>query len=157
MVRNPLRAGLEPRDGGNLRVAPLFPLPNVFLFPGCVMPLHVFEPRYRQMVEDLLDGPGQVVMGTLEQDHAGARSVIVDPYHDGRTRTEAECRSYLAKHGAASNAAAFRDAPDASLLRRQVANLARSAQLRGRVREARLLVTAVRALEPGRPPGSLPG
>jgi Lon protease-like protein len=71
VVRNPLRAGLEPRDGGNLRVAPLFPLPNVFLFPGCVMPLHVFEPRYRQMVEDLLDGPGQVVMGTLEQDHAG--------------------------------------------------------------------------------------
>jgi uncharacterized protein len=71
VVRNPLRAGLESQDGGNLRVAPLFPLPNVFLFPGCVMPLHVFEPRYRQMVEDLLDGPGQVVMGTLEQDHAG--------------------------------------------------------------------------------------
>jgi Lon protease-like protein len=29
------------------------------------MPLHVFEPRYRQMVQDLLDGPGRLVLGTL--------------------------------------------------------------------------------------------
>lgn len=29
------------------------------------MPLHVFEPRYRQMVRDLLDGPGRLVMGTV--------------------------------------------------------------------------------------------
>lgn len=46
-------------------VAPLFPLPNVFLFPGTRMPLHVFEPRYRQMVQDLLDGTGRLVLGTL--------------------------------------------------------------------------------------------
>ena len=38
---------------------PVFPLPGVFLFPGCVMPLHVFEPRYRQMVSDLLDRHGR--------------------------------------------------------------------------------------------------
>lgn len=57
---------------GESCVAPLFPLPNVFLFPGCVMPLHVFEPRYRQMIEDLLDGPGRLVMGTqLESGAAG--------------------------------------------------------------------------------------
>ncbi len=31
---------------------PLFPLGSV-LFPGVVMPLRVFEPRYRQLVEDL--------------------------------------------------------------------------------------------------------
>src|ERR1700753_69301 len=30
---------------------PLFPL-NVVLFPGTVLPLHVFEPRYRQMIVD---------------------------------------------------------------------------------------------------------
>lgn len=70
MVRNSLRASHEAFDDGSARVAPLFPLPNVFLFPGCVMPLHVFEPRYRQMVEDLLDGPGQLVMATLEVEHA---------------------------------------------------------------------------------------
>jgi uncharacterized protein len=54
---------------GDTPVAPLFPLPNVFLFPSCVMPLHVFEPRYRTMVEDLLDGPGRMVVGTVLGDH----------------------------------------------------------------------------------------
>ncbi len=60
------RPGSDPQ-----RIVPLFPLPNVFLFPGCVMPLHIFEPRYRQMIEDLLDGPGQLVMGTVRGGHAG--------------------------------------------------------------------------------------
>ncbi|HEX6812695.1 MAG TPA: LON peptidase substrate-binding domain-containing protein [Planctomycetota bacterium] len=43
---------------------PLFPLPGVFLFPHQMLPLHVFEPRYRQLVGDLLDGPGRFVIGT---------------------------------------------------------------------------------------------
>jgi Lon protease-like protein len=34
---------------------PLFPLPNAVLFPGVYLPLHVFEPRYREMVRDALD------------------------------------------------------------------------------------------------------
>ena len=51
-------------------VAPVFPLPNVFLFPGTRMPLHVFEPRYRALVRDLLDGPGRLVLGTLRESGA---------------------------------------------------------------------------------------
>jgi Lon protease-like protein len=43
---------------------PIFPIPGAFLFPHQVLPLHVFEPRYRQMIEDLLDGPGRLVVGT---------------------------------------------------------------------------------------------
>jgi Lon protease-like protein len=35
---------------------PLFPLPNVVLFPNVFLPLHIFEPRYRRMVADALDG-----------------------------------------------------------------------------------------------------
>jgi Lon protease-like protein len=35
---------------------PLFPLPNVVLFPNVCLPLHIFEPRYREMVSDALDG-----------------------------------------------------------------------------------------------------
>ena len=41
---------------------PLFPLPGVFLFPHQVLPLHIFEERYRTMVADLLDGPGRLVI-----------------------------------------------------------------------------------------------
>ena len=35
---------------------PLFPLGTV-LFPGMLLPLHIFEDRYRQLVQDLLNGP----------------------------------------------------------------------------------------------------
>jgi Lon protease-like protein len=34
---------------------PLFPLPNVVFYPHTRMPLHVFEPRYRQLIADVLD------------------------------------------------------------------------------------------------------
>ncbi len=50
---------------------PIFPMPGAFLFPHQVMPLHVFEPRYRQLVEDLLDGPGRLVIGTQLLDRRG--------------------------------------------------------------------------------------
>ena len=33
---------------------PLFPLPSVVLFPGVFLPLHIFEPRYRDLVADAL-------------------------------------------------------------------------------------------------------
>src|SRR5262245_41690849 len=35
---------------------PIFPLPNVVLFPNVFLPLHVFEPRYRDMVSEALQG-----------------------------------------------------------------------------------------------------
>jgi len=35
---------------------PIFPLPNVVLFPQVFLPLHIFEPRYRDMVADALAG-----------------------------------------------------------------------------------------------------
>ena len=34
---------------------PLFPLPNIVFFPHTRLPLHVFEPRYRQMVQDVME------------------------------------------------------------------------------------------------------
>ncbi len=33
---------------------PVFPLPQVVLFPGARLPLHIFEPRYRTMLKDCL-------------------------------------------------------------------------------------------------------
>ena len=41
-------------DAADLRALPIFPLPNVALFPGAALPLHVFEPRYRDLVRDAL-------------------------------------------------------------------------------------------------------
>ena len=38
------------------QMLPLFPLGAV-LYPGMLLPLHIFEERYRQLVRDLLDGP----------------------------------------------------------------------------------------------------
>lgn len=51
------------------KIVPLFPLANVWLFPGVILPLHVFEERYRQMIEDSLDGPGRLVLGTIRAGH----------------------------------------------------------------------------------------
>ena len=41
---------------------PLFPLPDTVLFPGMPLPLHIFEPRYRKMVEDALDTHSSIGM-----------------------------------------------------------------------------------------------
>lgn len=53
---------------------PVFPLLGVFLFPHQLLPLHVFEPRYRQMVEDLLDGPGRLVLASPRRRRDADRS-----------------------------------------------------------------------------------
>ena len=44
---------------------PIFPLPNVVLFPNVFLPLHIFEPRYREMVADALNGDRIVGMVLL--------------------------------------------------------------------------------------------
>lgn len=44
---------------------PIFPLPNVVLFPNVFLPLHIFEPRYRQMVDEALKGDRIIGMTLL--------------------------------------------------------------------------------------------
>ena len=48
---------------------PIFPLPSVVLFPNVFMPLHIFEPRYRQMIADALNGDRIIGMVTLRPGH----------------------------------------------------------------------------------------
>jgi Lon protease-like protein len=79
---------------------PLFPLGTV-LFPGLLLPLHVFEDRYRQLVRDLVSGPDEErvfgVVAIREGREVGAEGVRalydvgclarlrqVEPYSDGR-------------------------------------------------------------------------
>ena len=44
---------------------PLFPLPNVVLFPAALLPLHIFEPRYRAVVADALESERLIGMVML--------------------------------------------------------------------------------------------
>jgi hypothetical protein len=78
---------------------PLFPLGTV-LYPGLVLPLHIFEERYRELVRDLLDGPEPQQFGVIairegrETGIAGVRALHeigctailrqVDEQEDGR-------------------------------------------------------------------------
>ena len=60
---------------------PIFPLPNVVLFPRTVIPLHVFELRYRTMVRDALSGQRMLTLAVLkpgwERDYH-----VSPPFHD---------------------------------------------------------------------------
>jgi Lon protease-like protein len=49
-------------------LARLFPLPNLVLFPSVIQPLHVFEPRYLQLMEDALKGDHLIGMALLQPD-----------------------------------------------------------------------------------------
>ena len=59
---------------------PLFPLPNVVLFPNVFLPLHVFEPRYKEMVAHALASDRMIGMALLrpgwERDYEGRPAVF---------------------------------------------------------------------------------
>ncbi len=71
--------------------ARLFPLPNLVLFPHVMQPLHVFEPRYRDLVEEALDGDRLIALALLspgwEKDYDGRPPVY-----------PTACLSMIAKH-----------------------------------------------------------
>lgn len=46
---------------------PLFPLPNIVFFPRTLLPLHIFEPRYRQMVIDVTTAGHCIGMALLKE------------------------------------------------------------------------------------------
>ncbi|MFN0052715.1 MAG: LON peptidase substrate-binding domain-containing protein [Planctomycetales bacterium] len=76
--------------------APLFPLPNVVLFPHVALPLHVFEPRYREMVEDALEGERLIAMALLKpgwQDDVEGRPPINEMVCLGRITVEERLES----------------------------------------------------------------
>ncbi|MEM7322820.1 MAG: LON peptidase substrate-binding domain-containing protein [Actinomycetota bacterium] len=74
---------------------PLFPL-NLVLFPTMVLPLHIFEPRYRALVHDVLEGDGEFGVVMIErgrdtggEDHRSdygtiAKVVEAEEFPDGR-------------------------------------------------------------------------
>jgi hypothetical protein len=61
----------------------IFPLPEAALFPHALLPLHVFEPRYREMVRDCLAGDRRMAVAALEPGYEA-------DYH-GRPRVRTVC------------------------------------------------------------------
>lgn len=65
-------APLSAKYSGVVRV---FPLPDLVLFPRILQPLHIFEPRYRQLFEDAISSDGLIAVATLapgwEDDYEG--------------------------------------------------------------------------------------
>ncbi|MCA2980376.1 MAG: LON peptidase substrate-binding domain-containing protein, partial [Myxococcaceae bacterium] len=56
----------------------VFPLPSAVLLPGGVLPLHIFEPRYRAMVRDAVDGDGVFAMAQVLPGQEGALAGVPD-------------------------------------------------------------------------------
>ena len=62
-------------------LAPLFPLPSTLLFPHGLLPLHIFEERYRQMTADALEGEQLIAMGLLRPGWQNAPNYTPPPIH----------------------------------------------------------------------------
>ncbi len=60
-------------------MVPVMTLPNTVFFPQALLPLHIFEPRYRQMLRDVLARDRLFAVARL--DPAGAKSGAVEPAH----------------------------------------------------------------------------
>ena len=74
------------------RPIPLFPLDTVALMPQQPQPLHVFEPRYVQMVRHALDGAGQIAMAVFEGDRWKLE------YHGNPPVRRAVCVGQIVQH-----------------------------------------------------------
>lgn len=71
---------------------PIFPLPEVVLLPGEVLPLHIFEPRYRAMVRDALNGHRIIGMVEYEESRDGLPSASVPAVRN------LGCAGFIAEH-----------------------------------------------------------
>jgi uncharacterized protein len=74
-------------------IVPLFPLPNVVLFPKTPMPLYIFEERYRTMIREAISGNRELVIALLRSGYESSYSGIA-AVHDiaclGRIETYEE-------------------------------------------------------------------
>lgn len=62
--------------------AALFPLPGAVFFPHVIFPLHIFEPRYRKMTADALEGNRLIAMAVLKPGWEELPAGSVPPIYD---------------------------------------------------------------------------
>lgn len=72
---------LRPQLAAFKGTAPLFPLPGTVLFPHILLPLHIFEPRYRQMTADLLKGDRLLAMALLKPSNGPSNPLVSELTH----------------------------------------------------------------------------
>ena len=63
--------------------APIFPLPTVDLFPEITAGYHIFEPRYLEMIQSVLEGDGLLAMATLQPGYESSYYGTPDIYPVG--------------------------------------------------------------------------
>lgn len=59
---------------------PVFPLPRTVLFPGALLPLHIFEPRYRAMVKECLAGHKTMAVALLRDGENTGHHPAFEPF-----------------------------------------------------------------------------
>ena len=74
------------------RPMPLFPLPQCVLLPYATIPLHIFEPRYRAMIGDVLDSNGIIAMASFQGEDWKA------DYEGSPQIHEYVCVGYIVRH-----------------------------------------------------------
>jgi ATP-dependent Lon protease len=105
--RQPTDQDLENALAKALPEIPVFPLPQVVLFPEAILPLHVFEPRYRAMVKHCMATHGAMVVAQVipgEDEHGRPRiapiaggGIVIEyqPLADGRSNIVLRGRARL--------------------------------------------------------------
>lgn len=76
-------SGLDRKLGLEIVEIPIFPLPNVVLFPNTLLPLHIFEPRYRLMVREALQSSKRIGMALLRNGNEDPQAEGGDVYEIG--------------------------------------------------------------------------
>ncbi|MEW5851500.1 MAG: LON peptidase substrate-binding domain-containing protein [Myxococcota bacterium] len=98
-------ASVEMPSTASLEQLKVFPLPETVLFPGTILPLHIFEPRYRAMVADALKADRVLAIALLkpgyEADYQGRPPIhdVVGVGRITRVQKEEDGRYYLALQG----------------------------------------------------------
>ncbi|HYR18804.1 MAG TPA: LON peptidase substrate-binding domain-containing protein [Myxococcales bacterium] len=153
------------RVEGQLHRLPIFPLPGAVLLPFGLIPLHVFEPRYRTMLRDCQAGAGVLALANIpaealrERRHPpGVLPVIgagilarVDPLPDGRSNIvlRGVLRARIVEELPAQEPYRLVRAERLAEPEADAADLARSAE------QLRQLVLALCARRPGAPATAL--
>lgn len=108
--------GVDPITDAELAELPIFPLPQCVLLPGGLLPLHVFEPRYRELTRYCLEGnrpmgvarllPQAPQKGRLPRSSRPREAGLREAIHSGGREMHADARHGLRADSSSSSSPA---------------------------------------------------